>query len=84
MTYCPAPRERGAQAIGETAPAKCHADSTRLPIRRVDRSDALRRASSRFFMSPLDLDFDLLAESACCLNQRIQLDGNIAWIQYTI
>jgi hypothetical protein len=44
----------------------------------------LRRASSRFFVSPLDLDFDLLAESACCLDQRIQLDRNITWIQYTI
>src|ERR1700674_6018335 len=44
----------------------------------------LRRASSRFFMCPLDLDFDLLAKSACCLNQSIQLDGIIAWIQYTI
>jgi hypothetical protein len=44
----------------------------------------LRRASSSFVMSPPDLDFDLLAESPCRLNQRIQLDRNIAWIQYTI
>ena len=44
----------------------------------------LRRESNRFFMCPLDLDFDLLAKSACCLNQSIQLDGIIAWIQYTI
>ena len=50
----------------------------------IAEAPGLQRASSRFFVSPLDLDFDLLAESACCLNQRIQLDGNIAWIQYTI
>src|SRR5207247_5987594 len=50
----------------------------------IVHSRLLRRASSRFFMSLLDLDLDLLAECASCLDHRIQLDGNLIWIRYMI